>query len=200
MRATREALGAASQALEILGGNGYMEDWPMARQLRDAQCHTIWEGTENICCLDVRRAMRREGAHEALFARVERALDGVAPGTRPRAGGRRGGRSRSTTRATRSTTSSGAANDLQLLHARASRSCSPTWPRARCCSTRRPGQLDRARRRPQGAWSPAGSRASGWRRLPVRGILDDDRTVLDHFEPIVRYGADRAGGRRMSAT
>ena len=40
---------AASQALEIFGGNGYMEDWPMARQLRDAQCHTIWEGTENIC-------------------------------------------------------------------------------------------------------------------------------------------------------
>ena len=37
-------------ALEVFGGNGYMEDWPIARQLRDAQCHTIWEGTENICC------------------------------------------------------------------------------------------------------------------------------------------------------
>jgi len=43
-------------ALEVFGGNGYMEDWPIARQLRDAQCHTIWEGTENICCIDVRRA------------------------------------------------------------------------------------------------------------------------------------------------
>ena len=63
MRATREAIAAASQALEVFGGNGYMEDWPMARQLRDAQCHTIWEGTENILCIDVRRAMqRRPGA------------------------------------------------------------------------------------------------------------------------------------------
>jgi len=70
LRATREAVTAASQALEVFGGNGYMEDWPMARQLRDAQCHTMWEGTENICSLDVRRAMVNEGAHTALIARV----------------------------------------------------------------------------------------------------------------------------------
>src|SRR5579864_8980545 len=75
MRCTRVALSAASAGLEVLGGNGYMEDWPMARQLRDAQCHTIWEGTENILCIDVRRAMRGEGAHVALLARVEEALD-----------------------------------------------------------------------------------------------------------------------------
>lgn len=79
VRCTRRALHAASEALEILGGNGYMEDWPLARQLRDAQCHPIWEGTENILCLDVRRAMRSEGAHEALFSRVARAVDGAAP-------------------------------------------------------------------------------------------------------------------------
>src|SRR3954451_12387813 len=71
MRATRAAVGASSTALEVLGGNGYMNDWPMARQYRDAQCHTIWEGTENILCIDVRRAMK-EGAHEALLARIER--------------------------------------------------------------------------------------------------------------------------------
>ena len=75
VRATRDGLNAAIQGLELLGGNGYMEDWPMARQLRDAQCHTIWEGTENICCLDVRRAIQRDAAHEVLFARVERALE-----------------------------------------------------------------------------------------------------------------------------
>ena len=40
MRSTRVALWAASSALEIFGGNGYMHDWPIARQLRDAQCHT----------------------------------------------------------------------------------------------------------------------------------------------------------------
>src|SRR3984957_6974658 len=75
MRCTRMALWAASNGLEVLGGNGYMEDWPMARQLRDAQCHTIWEGTENILCIDVRRAMRGEHAHVALLARAEQALE-----------------------------------------------------------------------------------------------------------------------------
>ncbi len=75
MRCTRMALWAASTGLEVLGGNGYMEDWPMARQLRDAQCHTIWEGAENILCIDVRRAMRGEHAHVALLARAEQALE-----------------------------------------------------------------------------------------------------------------------------
>ena len=55
LRSCRVGLESTMHALEMLGGNGYMEDWPLARQLRDAQCHTIWEGTENICCLDVRR-------------------------------------------------------------------------------------------------------------------------------------------------
>ncbi len=92
IRATREAITAASQALEIFGGNGYMEDWPMARQLRDAQCHTIWEGTENILSLDVRRAMRQDGAHEALLAGVGTLARRRRCGTAARAGRRRSGR------------------------------------------------------------------------------------------------------------
>jgi acyl-CoA dehydrogenase len=79
IRAARVGLEAATQAVEILGGNGYIEDWPTARQLRDAQCHTIWEGTENINSLDVLRSMAKTGAHEALFERIDRALD-AAPG------------------------------------------------------------------------------------------------------------------------
>jgi acyl-CoA dehydrogenase len=74
-RATRRGLQIASAAVEVLGGNGYIEDWPTARQLRDAQCHTIWEGTENIICLDVRRAATREGAHVHLFERLEKCLE-----------------------------------------------------------------------------------------------------------------------------
>jgi acyl-CoA dehydrogenase len=45
--------------------------------LRDAQCHTIWEGTENIICLDVLRSMRKEHADDALFARVDHAFAGA---------------------------------------------------------------------------------------------------------------------------
>jgi hypothetical protein len=73
-RGARMGLEHASQAVELLGGNGYIETWPAARQLRDAQCHTIWEGTENIICLDVLRSMRREQAHDALIGRIEAAL------------------------------------------------------------------------------------------------------------------------------
>ena len=73
-RGARGGLELASQAVEMLGGNGYIETWPVARQLRDAQCHTIWEGTENIICLDVLRSMAKDSAHDALLDRVDRAL------------------------------------------------------------------------------------------------------------------------------
>ncbi len=78
LRATRQGLTAASAALEVLGGNGYIENWPMARQLRDAQCHTIWEGTDNIMVLDIFRAMAKENAHTALFARMEQAIEATS--------------------------------------------------------------------------------------------------------------------------
>jgi acyl-CoA dehydrogenase len=185
VRATREAISAASQALEILGGNGYMEDWPMARQLRDAQCHTIWEGTENICCLDVRRAMRNDGAHEALLARVDRALLGAdpAPVLAPAVDA-----VAATLQEAREALHhvAAAANDLQLLHARrltyllsdlvqgALLLDEATWGLAR----------DDARKA-----VVARSFARAHLVPPrARGILDDDRTVIDLFEPLVRYG------------
>ena len=73
-RAARRGLEVASQGLEVLGGNGYIENWPLARQFRDAQCHTIWEGAENIICLDVLRSIAKEQAHDALLGRVDEAL------------------------------------------------------------------------------------------------------------------------------
>ncbi|MCA2982001.1 MAG: acyl-CoA dehydrogenase family protein [Myxococcaceae bacterium] len=66
------AVRLASEGLEVLAGNGYIEDWPMARVLRDAQVLPIWEGTTNILVLDAFRALRKEGAHEVLFAELER--------------------------------------------------------------------------------------------------------------------------------
>ena len=74
VRLCRFGLTAASTAIELHGGNGYCEDWGLTRQLRDAQCHPIWEGSENICSIDVLRAIRRDSAHEAVFARVDDAL------------------------------------------------------------------------------------------------------------------------------
>ncbi|MDA8280715.1 MAG: acyl-CoA dehydrogenase family protein [Actinomycetota bacterium] len=82
LRASRLGIAAASDAIELHGGNGYIEDWPVARIFRDAQVNPVWEGPDNILCLDVRRAMVKEQAHEALFARVADAVD-AAPACEP---------------------------------------------------------------------------------------------------------------------
>jgi len=48
------------EALECFGGNGYVEEGPMARLYRDAPLNGIWEGSSNVICLDVLRALERE--------------------------------------------------------------------------------------------------------------------------------------------
>lgn len=74
LRVCRLGLTAASDAVELHGGNGYIETWPVARILRDAQVNTIWEGSDNILCLDVRRGMEQSRAHEPLLARMRDAV------------------------------------------------------------------------------------------------------------------------------
>ncbi|MEX2659727.1 MAG: acyl-CoA dehydrogenase family protein [Acidimicrobiales bacterium] len=71
----RLGITAASDAIEAHGGNGYIEQWPVARLLRDAQVNTIWEGPDNILCLDVRRAIEREDAHVPFLERLRAACD-----------------------------------------------------------------------------------------------------------------------------
>ncbi len=66
------AVWAASECIEIVGGNGYIEDWPLARILRDAQVLPVWEGTSNIQILDVLRASLKGDADMALLADLER--------------------------------------------------------------------------------------------------------------------------------
>jgi alkylation response protein AidB-like acyl-CoA dehydrogenase len=75
LKAARLGITTASDAIEIHGGNGYIETWPVARILRDAQINTLWEGPDNILCLDVRRAIERESADEPFLARIREALD-----------------------------------------------------------------------------------------------------------------------------
>ena len=82
LRAARLGITAASDAIEIHGGNGYIEQWPVARILRDAQVNTIWEGPDNILCLDVRRGMERDEAHVPFVARLREAVD-HAPSSDP---------------------------------------------------------------------------------------------------------------------
>jgi alkylation response protein AidB-like acyl-CoA dehydrogenase len=66
-RSCRDNVRVATGAMEIRGGNGYVEDWVNARLVRDAHLGVIWEGTSNIAALDaIRRAVGRARAHEAL--------------------------------------------------------------------------------------------------------------------------------------
>jgi putative acyl-CoA dehydrogenase len=63
----------AAEALECLGGNGYVEESPMPQLLRDAPLNGIWEGSGNVMSLDVLRALAREPAGlDAFLAECER--------------------------------------------------------------------------------------------------------------------------------
>jgi putative acyl-CoA dehydrogenase len=50
----------AAEAMEVLGGNGYIEEGPVARRFRESPLNSIWEGSGNVMCLDVLRALSRE--------------------------------------------------------------------------------------------------------------------------------------------
>jgi putative acyl-CoA dehydrogenase len=65
----KRAPGVAYEAMEALGGGGYVENGPMPRLFRQSPLNAIWEGSGNVIALDVLRALRREPeAGEALQA------------------------------------------------------------------------------------------------------------------------------------
>ncbi|MER7455697.1 isovaleryl-CoA dehydrogenase [Micromonospora sp. NPDC126480] len=72
--------GHAAEALECLGGNGYVEDSGMPRLFRESPLNSIWEGSGNVAALDVLRALTREPQVLAAFE----AEVGAAAGGDPR--------------------------------------------------------------------------------------------------------------------
>ncbi|MHC2438470.1 acyl-CoA dehydrogenase family protein [Bradyrhizobium sp. USDA 4451] len=73
----KSAPGFLYEAMECLGGNGYVEEGILARHYREAPVNAIWEGSGNVMCLDVLRALGREA--DAALA-VLRALADQAKG------------------------------------------------------------------------------------------------------------------------
>jgi putative acyl-CoA dehydrogenase len=62
----------AGESLECLGGNGYVEESGMPRLFRESPLNSIWEGSGNVQCLDVLRAMIKSPASlDAFFAEVQ---------------------------------------------------------------------------------------------------------------------------------
>jgi len=56
----KRAVAAVSEAMEAMGGNGYVEESIMPRLYRDVPVNSIWEGSGNVQCLDVLRSLRKE--------------------------------------------------------------------------------------------------------------------------------------------
>ncbi|MBI5545577.1 MAG: acyl-CoA dehydrogenase family protein [Deltaproteobacteria bacterium] len=76
----RLAVTASSEAIELLGGNGFIEDFVTPRLLRDAQVLPVWEGTTNILLLDMLRACEKERAHTLVLEDVRARCAPGAPG------------------------------------------------------------------------------------------------------------------------
>ncbi|MFN0121407.1 MAG: isovaleryl-CoA dehydrogenase [Blastocatellia bacterium] len=88
----KRAIAGVAEALECLGGNGYVETSPLPRLYRDVPLNSIWEGSGNVQCLDVLRAMQKEpdcvaalhaelahargadAGYDNLLARIEREI------------------------------------------------------------------------------------------------------------------------------
>jgi putative acyl-CoA dehydrogenase len=78
----KSAPGFIYEAMECLGGNGYVEESMLPRLYREAPVNAIWEGSGNVMCLDVLRALAHAGeaARAVLDALADEAAD--LPGTR----------------------------------------------------------------------------------------------------------------------
>jgi hypothetical protein len=76
----RQAVAAASEALEGFGGAGYVEDTGLPVWLRNAQVLPIWEGTTNVLALDVLRAAAGHGALDAWAGRTRERIAAFGSG------------------------------------------------------------------------------------------------------------------------
>jgi acyl-CoA dehydrogenase len=79
MHGTERARVCATEGMEVRGGNGFIEDWPDARLLRDVYVHAIWEGSGNVIALDVQRAIEH-GALPGYLDDTERRAEAVSSG------------------------------------------------------------------------------------------------------------------------
>ncbi|HZW13434.1 MAG TPA: acyl-CoA dehydrogenase family protein [Noviherbaspirillum sp.] len=69
--------GHAYEAMECIGGSGVMEDSIMPRLFRESPVNSIWEGSGNVQCLDMLRAMQREPASLEAYMREVRLAEGA---------------------------------------------------------------------------------------------------------------------------
>lgn len=76
-----QAIHFSHEAIEMHGGNGYIEDFVTPRLLRDAQVLTVWEGTANILGLEFVRLVRKFNAHTLFISSMKLRLEKVSKST-----------------------------------------------------------------------------------------------------------------------
>src|SRR3954463_13613103 len=76
----KSAPGFLYEAMECLGGNGYVEEGILARHYRESPVNAIWEGSGNVMCLDVLRALSREFEAASAVAKGLASECGGLPG------------------------------------------------------------------------------------------------------------------------
>ncbi|MCZ8537351.1 acyl-CoA dehydrogenase family protein [Paenisporosarcina quisquiliarum] len=72
-----QAIHFAHEAIEMHGGNGYIEDFVTPRLLRDAQVLTVWEGTANILGMEIVRLVRKFNAHKLFVETMDSRLKDI---------------------------------------------------------------------------------------------------------------------------
>ena len=87
----------SAEAMEMLGGNGYTEEFSLARIVREMPVNSIWEGSGNVMCLDVLRAFAKSPAtSEVVLRELSCARGRIGISTPPSSGSPRSSRAAST--------------------------------------------------------------------------------------------------------
>ena len=189
LRTGRMAVDTTSYAMEVLGGNGYVNDFVTNRLLRDAQVLPIWEGTENVLSLDVIRALEREDAHEPFAAAMEERLEAVTHPALADAAGTVDERYEELVRAMISL----ADEDDEYVQLSAKRLAHFVFDVFTAALLLSEAQADLEGEGPTG--EADGRTALVARRFvdrhlaeeEARGIPDGDRFPIEHFDAVVRY-------------
>ncbi|HUJ51964.1 MAG TPA: acyl-CoA dehydrogenase family protein [Steroidobacteraceae bacterium] len=134
----KRAPAVCSEAMEVLGGNGYVEDGPIARRLRESPLNSIWEGSGNIMCLTC-----------CARSRASRARARRSPSSSPRCADAIHATTATWPHCSRTSRTS-AIRAMRSCVGASSRSASRSPRRRRCCSRTGP-------RRPARRFSPRAS-------------------------------------------
>jgi len=78
-RTAEEAVQCSKKALEMVGGNGYTEEFPTARQYRDSMVLTVWEGPANIQALELLRMVTAKEPGDDIFIEKIRKISDALP-------------------------------------------------------------------------------------------------------------------------